>query len=356
MYALTSMRLGAGQIRTNGRFALTVNHSLVENKLRNIINSILKIEHTISTKYELLSDDLEIHMVFSVCGGTGAGTFINMAYLIKSIVPDCKLTGYGVLPDIFDAMATSGMAKIKPNAYAAIQDLDYLMHMTMNDDKILLDYINRTDETNQVPFNAFFFIDNKNSKNEVYLDINQLTSMISLVLVTAAGELSSASASVSDNLEKTISEGSMDIEDKKAWVAGLGVCEILFDKQHLANLYKIKASSYLIDSLLSPYYPVENEIDDYIDSPSMSIRIGEDNETFANKMFSKNADFLFTNVVISKEASEEVKHYIERSLINDEDINARIQEMIDSLVNEIDNKIMQLVKDGQLLHSKFLAD
>lgn len=180
--------------------------------------------------------------------------------------------------------------------------------------------------------------------------------MISLVLVTAAGELSSASASVSDNLEKIISEGSMDIEDKKAWVAGLGVCEILFDKQHLASLYKIKASSYLIDSLLSPYYPVENEIDEYIDSPSMSIRIGEDCETFANKLFSKNADFLFTNVVIRKEASEEVKHYIERSLISDEDTNARIQEMIDSLVSEIDNKIMQLVKDGQLLHSKFLAD
>ena len=40
IYALTSMNLGAGQVRTNGRFALTVNYRQVEGKIKTIIDNI----------------------------------------------------------------------------------------------------------------------------------------------------------------------------------------------------------------------------------------------------------------------------------------------------------------------------
>ena len=86
------------------------------------------------------------------------------------------------------------------------------------------------------PFNAFFFVDNKNSNNDTYMHVDQLAEMVSLALVTSAGELSTAAASVSDNLEKNISEGSMNIENKKAWVAGLGVCEIMYHGEDLKEL------------------------------------------------------------------------------------------------------------------------
>ena len=81
LYALTSMNLGAGQVRTNGRFALTVNYRDVENKVSSIINSITQATITNNPKYELLASEVEIHLVFSVCGGTGCGTFIDLAYL-----------------------------------------------------------------------------------------------------------------------------------------------------------------------------------------------------------------------------------------------------------------------------------
>ena len=157
LYALTSMTLGAGQVRSNGRFALTVNHVDIENKIKRIIGDITNATITNNLKYDLLSTGVEIHMIFSVCGGTGCGTFLNMAYLLKKCAPQCKLTGYGILPDVFEAMSTSGMAKVKPNAYGAIQDLDWLMHLNLNSDKVAFDYINYVQHTNEKPFNAFFF-------------------------------------------------------------------------------------------------------------------------------------------------------------------------------------------------------
>ena len=42
IYALTSMTLGAGQIRSNGRFAITVNHTEVENKIVSVLTDITR--------------------------------------------------------------------------------------------------------------------------------------------------------------------------------------------------------------------------------------------------------------------------------------------------------------------------
>ena len=227
LYALSSLNQGAGQVRTNGRFAFTVNYVQVAQKIRSILDQITNARIINNDKYELLGSDTEIHMIFSVCGGTGCGTFLNMAYLLRKEAPGCKLTGYAVLPDVFKSMSNSGMAKVAPNAYGAIQDLDYLMHMGIGSTPVKLEYIRDSYEIKDRPFNSVVFIDNKNENNDSYTHIDELTEMISLALVTSAGELSTASASVSDNLEKNIAEGSMDIENKKAWAAGMGVCEIL---------------------------------------------------------------------------------------------------------------------------------
>ena len=89
LFALTSMTHGAGQVRTNGRFALTVYKSDLENKIKDVINDITRADISNNHEYELLSSEVEIHVVFSLCGGIGCGTFINLAYLIKEVAPKC---------------------------------------------------------------------------------------------------------------------------------------------------------------------------------------------------------------------------------------------------------------------------
>lgn len=340
IYALTSMTLGAGQVRSNGRFALTVNYRDVEHKITALINKITNATISNNMGYELLSTNVEIHMIFSVCGGTGSGTFLNMAYLIRKCAPQCKLTGYGVLPDVFEAMTTSGMAKVKPNAYGAILDLDWLMHLNLNSDKVTFDYINNTQRTNEKPFNAFFFIDNKNSNNDTYLHVDQLTEMVSLALVTSSGELSTAAASVSDNLEKNIREGSMDIENKKAWAAGLGVCEIMFHGEDLRDIYSRIAANRLIARLLNNCIDTNTIVNAWIDSPEVDIRENNGFDKVIDFMLSKQPPYQFTSIDDKSNATPEVDGYLNTAKPRDGVIDEKIRE----LSNRVIEKLHDLIK------------
>lgn len=276
---LDKMTLGAGQIRTNGRFAFTAHYKSVATKVRNSIDQITNARIAESDKYELLSADVEIHVVFSIGGGTGCGTFINMAYLLRHEVPKCKLTAYAVLPDVFEAMSTYGMANVKPNAYGAMCDLDYLMHIGLASEPLNLAYLKGfSQEVNKEPFDAVIFIDNKNANGDTYTHVDELTEMISLALVTSAGELSSATASVSDNLAKEIRKGTRDIENKKAWAAGMGICELVYRNSAISNIYATKAAKILIERLFNSCEDTDTIVNAWIDSPEVNIRENNGND------------------------------------------------------------------------------
>ncbi|MDE5786254.1 MAG: tubulin-like doman-containing protein, partial [Duncaniella sp.] len=101
---LTALSIGAGQMRSNGRFAITVNENNVQQFINHKMTEINNAEIIDNPGYELLSSDTEVHMVFSLGGGTGSGTFLNTAYLIKRMFPTVKLSGYAVLSDVFRTM------------------------------------------------------------------------------------------------------------------------------------------------------------------------------------------------------------------------------------------------------------
>lgn len=84
---LTALSIGAGQMRSNGRFAVTVNELNVKSFINNKITEINNASIIDNVDYDLLGSETEVHMVFSLGGGTGSGTFLNTAYLIKRMYP-----------------------------------------------------------------------------------------------------------------------------------------------------------------------------------------------------------------------------------------------------------------------------
>ena len=340
LYALTSMELGAGQVRTNGRFAFTVNYDDISRKVDTTLAQITNAHIINNNKYELLGANTEIHMVFSVCGGTGCGTFINMAYMLRDKAPMCKLTGYAVLPDVFKHMSNSGMAKVAPNAYGAIEDLDYLMHMGIGSKPIKLDYINGSFEIKDRPFNSVIFIVNKNDRGDTYTHVDELSEMISLALVTSAGELSSASASVSDNIEKNIREGSMDIENKKAWAAGMGVCEIIYRGQDLSEIYAIKSAKNLIDRFFNSCQDANLIANNWIDSPNVNIRENNNYDHVIDYVCDKTPKYELT-VNDYGNPKPEVEQNLNLNRIKDEEVNKKINDLTTRVRAELRKLIMQ---------------
>lgn len=327
--AIVAMEIGAGQVRSNGRLALIVNYSKVKVALRKTLDSILAAENSHNKEYELISNNVEIHMVFSICGGTGCGTFIDMAYLIRKVEPECKLTGYAVLPDVFESMVPAGpaMAKVKPNAYGAIYDLDWLMHLKPSSHPVNLDYITQTESTNLRPFNAVMFIDNANENKDVYSHVNQLTEMISLSLVIAAGSLSVQAASVSDNIEKYYADGSMDIEDKKAWAAGMGACEIVFKGNDVAEIYALKAAQRIIHRLMNSCNDIDVIVNNWIDKPEVQIRENNGFDNVIDFILNKRPRTPMTGINEPSDAKQEVEMYISTALPKDKETQEKIKEL-----------------------------
>ena len=336
---------GAGQVRTNGRFALTVNRDNIINAIRRKLRDITDAHIIDNTKYELLAaDSPEIHMIFSICGGTGAGTFINVAYLAREAAPqDSKLNAYAVLPEIFEAMSTTGMEKVKPNAYGSLLDLDYLMHRSWGDTPISIEYLNGHSATiDERPFDSVVFINNQNRQSDTYKHIDQLTEMISLALVTASGELSVEGASIGDNLSILIDEGDMDIENKSAWAGGMGACEIVYRGEKLADIYRLKAAKRLIDDILTGSTSDSDIIANaWIDAPEVKIRENNNHDDVINFIDKATPKFPFT---INN------KNNVDAEVQTSKNINEIKQDDIDKKVNELHARIQKELRSLIVKH------
>ena len=339
VFALTAMTKGAGQIRSNGRFALTCNFENLANKVRDAVGRITSASIKTNPKYDAdFVGDVEVHMVFSMSGGTGAGTFINMAYVIRHALGKCKVTGYAVLPDVFETMSQYGMDRVKPNTYGSIMDLDYFMHLN-GTEGLQFDYVTSTQDVKSRPFSAFFFIDNKNKSGDSYSNVDQLAEMISLALVTSSGELSGSVDSVTDNVEKSIMNGDGMVGNKRAWVSGMGACEILFRGKDMCEINALKNSQRIIQRMISSCQDANMIVNNWIDSPEVNIREngGSENDNVIDFLLSKNPRYQLEDIDDDMAAENSVNAFIEAVRPRDEDGQNRILELKTRVLRELHN-------------------
>lgn len=345
VFALTSMTKGAGQIRSNGRFALTCNYENLANKVKDAVRRITDANIKTNPKYDAdFVGDVEVHMVFSMSGGTGAGTFLNMAYVIRYALGKCKVTGYAVLPDVFESMSQYGMERVKPNTYGSIMDLDYFMHLN-GTEGLQFDYVTGTQEVKNRPFSAFFFIDNKNKGGDSYSNIDQLAEMISLALVTSSGELSGSVDSVTDNVEKSIMNGDGMVGNKRAWVSGMGACEILFRGQDMCEINALKNAQRIIQRMVSSCIDANMIVNNWIDSPEVNIREngGPENDNVIDFLLPKNPKFPLEDIDDDQTAEASVNAFVEAVRPKDEEVQNKVIELKNRVLRELHNLVVKSI-------------
>jgi hypothetical protein len=255
---MRSLENGAGQIRSNGRIGLIINADIIQTSIKNRIDDIRQ-DFSNHKEYKVVDNDKdEIHMIFSFCGGTGAGTFIDTAYLAKQAAGlskgnnSAKIIGYALLPEVFKAMYPIGpaMKNVKINAYGSVVDLDYLMHLDSTTNKVFFKFSNTNRlHTNETPFSSVVLVDNKNANKITYTHVDHLTEMLSVPLFVSAGEFGNSGASVLDNIEAA--KDVTKVKNKKSWVTYLGASEIIFKGAEIADVYSKRAVKSLIQKLLT---------------------------------------------------------------------------------------------------------
>ena len=131
---------GAAGKRQAGRLLLINKMSTVKAKLENTIRRLIADRPNIQ---------LKIYIMSGIGGGTGSGTFIDMAYIAReiagSILDPARIAVYGhiFLPDVNlsrDGVHTDAKTYIKRNGYAALKELDYWTNIGNHKSRFKQDY------------------------------------------------------------------------------------------------------------------------------------------------------------------------------------------------------------------------
>lgn len=131
----TNVSEGAGTIRQLGRVAFTYHYAEVQEKLH-VAARTACTDQARQRSAEVLetptADGLRIILCSSVAGGTGAGMFLDAAYLaqrlagLSGVGAPLEVTGILTLPGAF--VEAKGQDRREANAYAALKELNYFSY------------------------------------------------------------------------------------------------------------------------------------------------------------------------------------------------------------------------------------
>lgn len=129
---------GARAIRQVGRLLLMDRSAQFVNRFQDIVNEATD---------DMSFPTINVHIFSGLSGGTGSGCFLDVCYLVRSVVEqidNIKILGYFFLPDVnlsrFPMADTNAHRYLDMNGYAAIQELDYCMQLQHNGGRFIQDY------------------------------------------------------------------------------------------------------------------------------------------------------------------------------------------------------------------------
>ena len=144
---------GAGGVRQIGRYFLIDKSAALKNKLRQVFTAAVENRNSndntnavqTSAPVNNTKNEVNIHIMTGLGGGTGAGTFLDVCYIVREAVGTCaalngksvRICGYFFMPDVNLAKIGQELVRnyIMYNSYAAMKELDYCMSFPENGDK-----------------------------------------------------------------------------------------------------------------------------------------------------------------------------------------------------------------------------
>ncbi|NCJ05596.1 hypothetical protein GS597_03550 [Synechococcales cyanobacterium C] len=171
--SISAIEDGASGIRPIGRLAFFYNYGKIQEAIQTAENNTINHEEFLINQGLIVEPGLNIFVVGSLCGGTGSGMFLDVAYALrKKYFNNTQLKGYLIISPELYGDAPSMYA----NVYAALKELN---HYSANNFRACYDPENivQIDEQ-RAPFDFAYIISNKNSEDYKILDKNKLNNVI----------------------------------------------------------------------------------------------------------------------------------------------------------------------------------
>lgn len=334
------------QVRTTGRLNTELTLRYIISRIRDAMNRLLSVGGGPAG-----ANCVDIHMVMSLAGGTGAGSFITIATAIKNEYDNkVNLYGFGVTHGVFEAMDPVGNKRptVMYNCISSIIDLDYMFTATP-EKPIYFEVGGETITITECVFDSFFVIDNTSESGFKIQKIDELCEMLGLALYSFG--INSVFASVSHHL--SYKRGYHDVQNKIGWVQGLGACEVVYKGQVLAEVYGLKAALALIHKMRREEAYVQDMVLPWIEE----IGLREDNINDENVPHDQLIDAICTPATIKSlkmpavdqaNSDEANKQECQRYLANLGQFatDKHIAALLDGFKTKLDEKVQALLKEN----------
>ncbi|HEY9787595.1 MAG TPA: tubulin-like doman-containing protein [Candidatus Obscuribacterales bacterium] len=213
-----------------------------------------------------------VYVICSLCGGTGSGMFLDVAYMLRKIVgvdPSTRrFIGMFVMPEVYEPVVENQHIKrIYANAYAALREMDYLLNSPKRSYKIRGKDHTFVDFSGDVtPFDFVFLFSNKNRRGAVIsqrqvsgdkpvaVDDRIAQYMSETIITDVLSPLTERSESILSNIFTSISEPEQ-VEDRTFFksYSAVGVSSVKMPPVGtFADMIEERVTNSVIDFLLRP--------------------------------------------------------------------------------------------------------
>jgi hypothetical protein len=173
---IKSIENGASGIRPVGRLSFFHNYRKIKETIQAAENKTIGHEQKLLKQGLDVNSGLNIFVVGSLCGGTGSGMFLDMAYCLRHLYRDIEyqLKGYLIIsPELYGG--TPGMSA---NTYAALKELNYYAAGNTQFKACWDPQYSVQVEESRPPFDFVYLTSNKTATDYKILDKNKLCNVI----------------------------------------------------------------------------------------------------------------------------------------------------------------------------------
>ena len=249
------------QMRCAGRLALFSKYSDFIPKLREATNALAEIENY--TKTEEMSTPerryiverggegvplmAKVFIILSLCGGTGSGILLDVAYLCRYLLRGLhpRINVMAVLPTALDTIPTIGRTTIirdknRANTYACLKEID---HFLSNPRWVCLYPDGVRIEVSAPPFDFMYMVDLRNQRGERLNSIDDICEMIASAIFLSTGLPTAREMERQD----TISHVTLaKVQGKFRSYSSVAITSLIFPKERILDYCSAKMAEALI--------------------------------------------------------------------------------------------------------------
>ncbi len=270
---------GASQMKPVGRFSFAWNAEALRNHIHRLLSDTVTSGK--AKEYGIGENNLEqftnVFICGSLAGGTGSGTFLDMAYLVRFVAAQLgivvKIYGMMAMASIFDSIG--GDIKLKPNCYASLVELDHFMNEEnfsndhrrffpayRNINSSVWDYRNAA---NNAPFDYPYIFDKTNESGLGFGSPKEFADMVArFVYLLTGSEVADKWQSMNNNVDPAVNKNEI-LMNKPIKYRSMGAFALLYPRRKITQTCAFKLASEYLKVILDSSYQQTPEIDNLVE-------------------------------------------------------------------------------------------